>query len=287
MTAGPRPPDLIRQKLHAVLQGIHRRSSRSIHACQHARNGNGWVVGQWPALTRAGSALVAVDSGSQDRWFDASGSPTPTFTPRFDSQDTLDYVDADDGSGTKEYVLTDTRGNQTRYYDFDDGLPALQRGAFKSFRDAAGNRIRAYAHDADGALTEVRRSATTGGVTTTEAYVYTYITGPGADRGLLGSVVLRRSTNGTTFTPVRQAEYAYYDGSYTGDDAYGNAGDLKTATVEDESGNPLDVRYYRYYVPGDTNGFVGGLKYVFTPEGYARLAANLTGTTTPLTATDT
>jgi hypothetical protein len=55
-------------------------------------------------------------------------------------------------------------------------------------------------------------------------------------------------------------------------DSHGNLGDLKTATIEDSSGNSLDTFYYRYYA-GESGGFVHGLKYEFGPAGYARLLA--------------
>src|SRR5262249_11032616 len=47
------------------------------------------------------------------------------------------------------------------------------------------------------------------------------------------------TVNGTL---VRQVGYAYYDGT----DGNGNIGDLKTAQVEDGSGNVLDTDYHRY-----------------------------------------
>ncbi|EQD65353.1 hypothetical protein B2A_01646, partial [mine drainage metagenome] len=71
----------------------------------------------------------------------------------------------------------------------------------------------------------------------------------------------------------------YYDGSYSGDMAYGNAGDLQSVTIEDGLGNVIDESYYRYYTPGDILnsggqqiGFVGGLQYVFNSASFTRLA---------------
>ena len=60
---------------------------------------------------------------------------------------------------------------------------------------------------------------------------------------------------------------------YDGIEPYGNLGDLKTATVEDGQENVLGTDYYRYYTPGDANGYVEGLKFVFDPQSYARLCA--------------
>jgi RHS repeat-associated protein len=78
---------------------------------------------------------------------------------------------------------------------------------------------------------------------------------------------------------ARQIAYSYYDG--TG--ANGNAKDLKTATIEDASGNALDTYYYRYYLLGEANGFQDGLQYAFSPRSYDRLKAVYSD---PTTATD-
>ena len=64
-------------------------------------------------------------------------------------------------------------------------------------------------------------------------------------------------------------------------------GDLQSAQVLDGSNNVLDTYYYRYYTPADagSTGYVGGLKYAFGPESYARLVTAL-GSTAPTSATD-
>lgn len=90
-------------------------------------------------------------------------------------------------------------------------------------------------YTADGQPAEVQRSG--GGIT--ESYLYSYGTTP-STRGLLTNVTLRRQPTGGPWSTVRQVTYAYYDGSGTG----GNLGDLQTATIQDGSGNVLDVWYY-------------------------------------------
>src|SRR5262249_3654905 len=107
---------------------------------------------------------------------------------------------------------------------------------------------------------------------------YTYLTS-GVNAGLLSNLTLRRQTNGGAWTTIRQTAYTYYDGST----AMGNIGDLQLAQVEDGSGNVLDTNYYRYYQAGQANGYVHGLKYAFSADSYARLAAAFSN---PLTATD-
>ena len=86
---------------------------------------------------------------------------------------------------------------------------------------------------------------------------------------MLSSVQLRQPNGEGGWTVVQQVVYTYYDGI----EPYGNLGDLQTATVEDGQGDVLGADYYRYYTPGDANGYVEGLKYVFDPQSYARLCA--------------
>src|SRR5206468_1405636 len=112
--------------------------------------------------------------------------------------------------------------------------------------------------NAAGQPLEVQRTVSSGGTTYKESYLYTYLTS-GVNAGLLQNVTLRRQVNAGAWSTVRQVVYGYYDGTQS----YGNAGDLRTAQVEDASNNVLDTDYYRYYVAGDTGGYVHGLKYVF------------------------
>jgi hypothetical protein len=83
---------------------------------------------------------------------------------------------------------------------------------------------------------------------------------------------LRQQVNGGAWSMVRQVQYSYYNGTQQ---YGGNLGDLMTATIEDGLGNVLSTDYYRYYMPGDANGYQHGLKYVFNPQSYARLTAAL------------
>jgi RHS repeat-associated protein len=235
-------------------------------------SGSGMVVAQLPYLLQAdaGNTIIAVSNGSSARYFDLVGS---VYVPHFFVQDTLSY-----NAGASEFLLTDTLGDKLRFYDFS-GL-TNQQGQFKSYTDADGNVLAVTSLTADGKPAEVQWSTTVGGSTYTESYLYSYVAS-GTNAGLLATVTLRRQVNGGAWTVVRQVAYAYYDGVQL----YGNAGDLQTATIKDAAGNPLDTKYYRYYTSADagTIGWVHGLKYLFEPQSYARLAAAVGN---PLTATD-
>jgi hypothetical protein len=60
----------------------------------------------------------------------------------------------------------------------------------------------------DGKPLEVQRSTTVNMVTTTESYLYSYLTA-GVNTGLMASATLRRQVNGRAWRLVRQATYTY------------------------------------------------------------------------------
>ena len=238
-------------------------------------NGNGMVNADLPTIqpTPNGGVMVVTGAGT-GLWFDP-GPQSGTYTPKFFPQDTL----RPDGS-SGDFVLTDPEGDQTRFFGFESSLPLDQQGQFKSFTDPNGNVIAVTAVDSSGQIAEIQRSGTTNGMTSTESFLYSYITS-GVNAGLLQNVTLRRQVNGGAWTTIRQAVYTYYDGTQP----YGNAGDLQTEQIEDAAGHVLDTTYYRYYTPVDSGstGYVHGLKYFFSPQSYDRLAAAVGN---PLTATD-
>ena len=55
-----------------------------------------------------------------------------------------------------------------------------------------------------------------------------------------------------------------------------------TAVISDSSG-VIDTTYYRYYTPGDANGYTNGLKFIFNADSFARLQAAVVE---PFTASD-
>jgi RHS repeat-associated protein len=237
-----------------------------------AQNGNGWTVEQWPGLvpSASGNAVAHVIDGNDAQWFDG----TTSFTARHGSHDKLALVGG-------EYVLTLADGSQYRFYDFDPALPAAQRGAFKSYRDPAGNAVVAQPYDGNGNLTEVRMGAAGTAAMTSYAYEY-YASGANAGRLQRASYQVSED-GGANWTVVRKAEYDYYDGSGTGENAFGRVGDLRTAVVKTGGGDVLDTTYYRYYTATGGTGYAGGMRMVLYGEDYARA---VTGLGNPLTASD-
>jgi len=237
-------------------------------------NGTGMVDSQLPALQQQtdsnGPYLALVTSGTNSRFYDPSG--TNTYTNRFFIQDQLIHNVA-----TADFSLTDDTGKVLKLNDFSTSVPASKQGKFKSITDQFGNVTSVTAYTAGGQIQEIQSSSTVGSTTITESYLYSYYSS-GANSGELQNVTLRRKVNSGSFSTVRQVDYVYYDGIAS----YGNLNDLQTAKIKDGAGNVLDTYYYRYYA-GEAGGYKEGLKYVFTAQSYARLAAAYAN---PLTATD-
>jgi hypothetical protein len=229
---------------------------------------NGWGVVdlQLPYLLQedANNTLLVVTSGTNGRYFDLSNG---VYKERYFLSDTLTY-----NSDAGEFVLTDSSGNQLRFYDFSINRPVGQRGQFKSFTDPAGNVTQVTSVNANGTPAEVQ-------LPNGDSYRYTYIPS-GPNMGFLQQVTLNRAGTGI----VRQVQYSYYGGSWYNPEPNGNPGDLKTVKIMDADGHVLDTSYYRYYQPGEANGYTGGLKYVFNAASYARLVASFGPDPTTLTA---
>jgi len=69
-------------------------------------------------------------------------------------------------------VLTYGSGNQWRFFSPTDGtIPSAKRGQVDSYTDSYGNVTQAVGWRTDGKPTEVQRTYTAGGVTTTESFV--------------------------------------------------------------------------------------------------------------------
>ena len=219
-------------------------------------NGTGWIDSSLPTLQASadGTTVAVVRSATDIETFDrqANGQYTP------ESANTSSLTHA---NGLFSY--TDSQGDQVQFYDFSSGTPTGRQGQMTTMTSAAGLLTYVSAWTTGGAIQEVRRHNAAG--SDAESWLYSYA----ANTGLLSSVQLRQPNGQGGWTVVQQVLYTYYDGI----EPYGNLGDLQTATVEDAQGDVLGADYYRYYTPGDANGYVEGLKYVFDPQSYARLCA--------------
>jgi RHS repeat-associated protein len=167
------------------------------------------------------------------------------------------------------------KGHKYVFHDFTTATP----GRLKSY--TAPDGVSVDVTYSSGRMAEQLRSYSSGGTTTDESVLYSYIAS-GTNAGKISTVTQRRKIGAGSWVNIRQATYTYHDGS----DAHGNAHDLRTATVQEPNGaggwNDIDISYYRYYKTG--SNYVHGLKYALAREGYRRMVnAGLN----PLTATDT
>jgi YD repeat-containing protein len=226
-------------------------------------NGSGMVVTELPHLRQdTGGTLDAIANGSTIRYFDPNGSGG--YTERYFA---LDQLAANPSGHT--FALTDTLGDTITYSDFSSSWPAARQGTFAGYSDPAGNTVSVTSYTSDGKPAEIQFTPV-GANLLTLSYQYSYLSS-GVNAGLMSGAVLRyRPDSFDPWVTLRQVAYTYYDGVET----HGNAGDLKTAVVEDGSGNALDTTYYRYYT-GESGGYVHGLKYLFRPDSYGRLTAAL------------
>ncbi len=245
-----------------------------IYSQSQSSNGNRWddtsMVHLVQDVPGSSQTLLVVSGSTNQLWYDYNPT-TGKYDSRFYVNSSLNYI-----AGSDEYTLLDSQGGQSWFYGFSDtSRPLAQRGQLEKFVDAAGNAatpVYAAANDSDGVpaglLKTITRSDASSG--DSETWKYSYLA-TGVNAGLISSVQLLRD-NSTT--PVQQVVYSYYDG---GGGEHGSANDLKSATVEDPSGNPIDTTFYGYYTAADVangqHGFVGGIKYVFSLAGYSRAMA--------------
>ena len=266
--------------------GITRSWTNNLSYMLNSHVGMGWDIDQEPSIVQPlgnddGDPIEVVTGGASSQWFDTTGG---SLTPLFDGQDTLAYDTGDD-----RYVLTDTAGDRTTLYGFGTDVPAAEQGTFAGYAPASGSPISVTGHNDAGAITSEQRSQTVGAVTTTESLLFTYYGGSVSDAGQLANVTLERTvaSGGTSTTSVvRQVAYTYY-GSDSGDTAYGDTNELRTAAVEDGQGNILSEDYYRYYTADNTDAAGLGddtLEDAFNATAFARLQAALPSGTTAFTA---
>jgi hypothetical protein len=174
-------------------------------------NGSGWVDTYIPHLIQADgttdNTLILITNGDTAYYYDLVGG---VYQPRIDDGSKLTY-----NSGNDIYTLIDTSGGQTVLNGFNASRPTAQKGEFAGFTGADGISMAVTSYTSVGHIGEVQRSTTSDGNTTTESYLYGYLSAGNPNAGLLGSVTERRQVNGGAWSTVRQVQYAYYDGTQT------------------------------------------------------------------------
>src|SRR5262249_47323584 len=191
---------------------------------------------------------LAVVAGGGTPFFHPSGTtykppPHPTETP-------VHYVVVGGMMLQDAYKLTDTAGGVTEFWGWGNGVPTTKRGKLKSRTDPNGNVINAT-YDTSGVLTELTRTSTAGGTTTTESLLFVYNL-----QSQVSTATLRRQVGAGPWATIRKVDYTYGSGGVT------------LAEVKDAAGTVLETRHYRISSTGIE---------VFGPEAYERLMAAYPG----------
>jgi len=177
---------------------------------------------------------------------------------------------ADSGNG--QFVYREMSGRTERIWKMADFSTASQSahmaGQLISYTNSRGIVTQVTSRTSTGNIGELQRRYTVGSTTILHSLQFNYLSNH------IDTAVLRRSSDGTTWTPIRQIKCTYYASG----DSYGSPNDLQSVTVKDASGNVISTRYYRYYTQDDISvrgqpGFVHGLKYVVNAQSYRRMAA--------------
>jgi RHS repeat-associated protein len=248
--------------------------------------GLGMLNADMPMLEQGPSGgLIATADAGNALFFSYNGS---TYAPELYSQDTL-------VASGNNFLLTRTDGTVLDYYGFGSSIPAAQQGQLDYYKDPTGNLTQTNYATSNGASYQTGQlmSLTRQSGSISESYVFNYIAPGSYNAGLVSSVALTRTPYEQATYTVQQVAFTYYQGTYTGGDTYGNLGNLKTEQLKDASGNVIGTTYFRYYTPldltnssGQTVGYVGGLQYQLDPQSFSRLAATLSGGTTPGTVAE-
>ena len=209
--------------------------------------GANWMMDAFAYMTQgAGGGLVFVWSpgrGGKALWFTQSGS---TYTAEFGARQTL----VRDGN---IWRVTDPDGT---VWEFDVISELIAK------QITPGGQVTEFLQDS-GRIVEKRR--TVGDDVESRVFAYT-------DNQVTTVTLYRGTVAQPHQTAVERVLLAYYTSTVSDK---GNAGDLKTVTVQAPQGVSwanVSVHYYRYYTANSTTGYVGGLKYTVGPTAYAGLA---------------
>ncbi len=240
----------------------HRRSYANVLSSPgSAPNGNGWLVQELMYLKfNAGASgdRIAVIRGAQNSlWFRPDGSGG--WTAEFGSRAQLVHV-----PGDHVYQVLRRDGMIWTFFDDSGDVPANFQGKLKSVTDAFGEVTTLQYDAASGKLLCLEQQAGE----KSRRFDYVWFVGGDHD-GKLESV--RFSVDGQW---VRRVVNAYYPGAAVG----GTLNDLRSVSVQGWDAAAAGWRvirqhFYRYYTAGESGGFLGGLKFIISSEGCARLAA--------------
>ncbi len=239
--------------------------------------GNGWNWNpiNWPYFaqsTLAGASLTLYSNLYNLRYFYYNAG-TDTYSPQFGDLSTLEHL-----SSSHQLRLTEPDGTVILFHDL---AHSTRPGGFVSMTSPGGTTL-AVTQESGDKIVELQRSVTTGGVTSTESFLYGYITSGELSGHIESCTVRKRASSGDPWENVTRVVYSYYGSG----DPSGSLADLRTATRQTWQNSAwIDTAtdYYRYHKAGSAKGGAHDLKFVCGPEAFARLSANVGD---PFTASD-
>ncbi|MCB1208222.1 MAG: RHS repeat-associated core domain-containing protein [Verrucomicrobiales bacterium] len=206
--------------------------------------------------TNTPDTICVVDSASGSLWLKKDPLDAGRYTSLFRGFEVMTHNDV-----AHEFTLTYSDGRRVVFFDNSTATQPLMTGRLKRIIEKSGKVITASYADTEGRISSFVQ--TDGDLSS--GYYYEYIQTV-ANNGKLSSVTLIVNDQN-----VRRARYDYYS---TG--GGGSVGDLRSVVVEQfDAGQsvwlPVTRKHYRYYVSGEPNGFVAGLKYVVQGLAYQRM----------------
>ena len=218
-----------------------------------------WMLADQPYATRPGNSSTVKVVLSANACYGFTQNTDGSYSPVNGIQEKL----AAGANGT--LVFTTRDGTIYEFNGFSFGADDARNGQFLAECSPNGDSETVAALDANHCYQISTLDFTASGSSTPyQVEQIAYDPGDGtANTEHIASIALE-DWNGSELTPMRQVDYAYYDGSTS----LGKAGDLESATEYVNGGlTAVGTSYYRY-----ANGY---LAVALSPQGYSNAVATL------------
>lgn len=232
--------------------GFERAFANQMNKSANLISGFNWMPASVPYLMWLGASTVVIVFGPNEAyWFDKSGD---YFAPRFNIPHNLIYDDV-----SQAYLYGDPDG--VLHIFFQSESVAL----LVYMSDGEQETIFDYAEPGLMAVTKSYTDPNTS-TTTSDRVSYSYF----GSTSYVVTATLERQIDTGPWTNIRRCTYSYYDPM----SVHGNDGDLELVNQEQWDGSAwqtLGTAYFRYYKPGEPNGFTSGVKFALGAAATARL----------------
>ena len=237
----------------------HARKYDNLETIQdNSPNGLGWHVMNVPTLVNYHGRFWRAEFGERDSvHFALDPNASGIHIALQDFPDTMRRV-----SANKTILVI--RANQSVWTFNDDPSRNAPLGSLMSV-EATNGHVTEFVYDNSKRLTKVQAWHNSQPSQILGELEYTW------DSSNRITAIVRRKRNGSVLQPIQRVSYTYH----TGADAFGNAGNLRTVTMETAHGNNWiagATYYYRYYKPVNSIEPKHLLKMAFFPEEFKYLS---------------